>query len=48
VFSGKFLMAGDPCEENKSERVVRLKRENCTDMQLWKFEPANKKITVLI
>jgi hypothetical protein len=48
VFSVKFLMAGDPCEENKSERVVCLKRENSTDMQLWKFEPANKKVKLEI
>jgi hypothetical protein len=43
-FSGKFLVAGEPCQGNKSERVAFLKRENSTGMQLWKIEPAKKKI----
>jgi hypothetical protein len=46
--SGKFLVAGDPCLGNKSERVASLKRENSTGMQLWKIEPASKKIKLEI
>jgi hypothetical protein len=42
--SGKFLMAEGPLLNDKSKRVVCLKRENSTDMQLWKVEPALKKI----
>jgi len=37
-------VAGDPCQGNKSEQVACLKRENSTGMQLWKIEPASKKI----
>jgi hypothetical protein len=37
-------VAGEPCQGNKSERVACLKRENSTSMQLWKIEPANKKM----
>jgi hypothetical protein len=44
--SGKFLVAGDPYQENKSERVACLKRENSTGMQLWKIEPAKKKMKI--
>jgi hypothetical protein len=42
--SGLFLMAGEPCQGKKSERVACLKRENSTGMQLWKIEPAKKKM----
>jgi hypothetical protein len=45
-FSGKFLMADGSLEQDKSKRVVCLKRENSTDMQLWKIEPAIKKLKV--
>jgi hypothetical protein len=41
--SGKFLVAGEPCQGNNSEQVACLKRQNSTGMQLWKIEPANKK-----
>ena len=37
-------MAGQALPEDESKRVVCLKRENSTDMQLWKIEPANKKM----
>jgi hypothetical protein len=46
-FSGKFLMADGSLDEDKSKRVVCLKRENSTDMQLWKIERANKKMKVV-
>jgi hypothetical protein len=46
--SGKFLVAGDPYQENKSKRVACLKRENSTGMQLWKIEPAKKKMKMEI
>jgi hypothetical protein len=39
-------MAEGPLLNDKSKRVVCLKRENSTDMQLWKIEPAVKKIKV--
>jgi len=44
--SGKFLVVGEPCQENKSARVACLKRENSTGMQLWKIEPAKKKMKI--
>jgi hypothetical protein len=44
-FSDKFLMADEPLPEDKTKRViVRLKRENDSDMQLWKIEPVSKKM----
>jgi hypothetical protein len=46
--SGKFLVAGEPCQGSKSARVASLKRENSTGMQLWKIEPAKKKIKLEI
>jgi hypothetical protein len=48
LFLGKFLVAGDPCHGNKSDRVASLKRENSAGMQLWKIEPASKKIKLEI
>jgi len=48
LISGKFLMAGKPFEGNKSKRVVDLKEENNTGMQLWRIEPANKKMKMEI
>jgi hypothetical protein len=48
MFPGKFLVAGEPRQGNKSERVACLKRENSTGMQLWKIEPANKKMKMEI
>jgi len=41
-------MAGKPFEGNKSKRVVDLKEENNTGMQLWRIEPANKKMKMEI
>jgi hypothetical protein len=42
--SGKFLVAGEPYQENESERVACLKRENGSGMDVWRFAPANKKM----
>jgi len=44
MVSGLFLVAEEPLENDSSKRVVGLKRENCTDMQLWRIEPVKKKI----
>jgi hypothetical protein len=41
-------MAEGPWLDDKSKQVVCLKRENSTDMQLWKIEPAKKKIKIEI
>jgi hypothetical protein len=46
--TGQFLVAGEPRQENKSERVACLKRENSSGMQLWKIESASKKIKMEI
>jgi len=42
--SGKFLVAGERLQGNTSARVASLKRENNTDMQLWKIEAGGKKM----
>jgi hypothetical protein len=39
-----FLVADEPLQEDKDKRAVCLKRENSTDMQLWKVEPDAKKM----
>jgi hypothetical protein len=39
-------MAGQALPEDESKRVVCLKRENSTDMQLFKIEPVTKKMRV--
>lgn len=37
-------MAGETLLDDDNKRIVCLKRENNTDMQQWKLEPAKKKI----
>lgn len=39
-------MAEGSLQDDKSKRFVCLKRENSTDMQLWKLEPSIKKIKI--
>jgi len=39
-------MADEPWQSDKNKRLVCLKRENSTDMQLWKVEPAKKKMKI--
>jgi hypothetical protein len=36
-------MVDRPLPDDENKRNVCLKRENSTDMLLWKIEPANKK-----
>jgi hypothetical protein len=41
---GLFLTAGEPLLGDESKRVVCLRKENSTDMQVWKIEPFVKKV----